>query len=223
MTRASDLLKKLHETPYLHDLDIDPTEVGTDLLIHVGKTSDEALSRAYTKLGEIKTPKGVVQFFIDKKDEDHVRGYIYNDNYSKKVGKSYNDLIFSLTIETDLTFAVPFRNAIQVSGVGTIKKFQFEGIALYAYMLLAKRGFTVVSDSTQFQGGYGLWKKLARNAKLGNYKVSIYNIKSKDFLRDSSGDVVMYDSTNIKDSEIWTTGNNKKGLNVVLTLNKLKT
>jgi hypothetical protein len=94
------------------------------------------------------------------------------------------------------------KNPLQVQLVYTATEFEHNGIASYLYATIIKNGYTIVSDEVQYLGGYKLWKKMANQAKLYDYKIRIWN-KDNGYLKDDNDQIIEYDSTNIDDSLIW--------------------
>jgi hypothetical protein len=128
-----------------------------------------------------------------------------------KVVNPHNEDRKSLKIISQISFyhpstlsAIPedIKNPLQVQLVYTNPEFENRGIASYLYATIIKNGYTIISDEVQYLGGYKLWKKMANQAKLYNYKIYIWN-KEDGYLKNDDGEIIEYDSTNIDDSLIW--------------------
>jgi hypothetical protein len=94
-------------------------------------------------------------------------------------------------------------NPLQVQKVYTIEPYKGDGIASFLYALLAKEGFTIISDKVQYLGGKELWKHMAREAKLNDYTIHIWNEISGYVKDEATGSIIEYDSKNIDDAIIW--------------------
>lgn len=202
--------------PYWNKTTIDP-----DQLIPVvkgGYTSVAQLTREFDLIGTYKFKLATVFLYQGKTAKWMIRGYIDAPDYDMAGDKEYKYVVFSLICykQHDLPF-----NALHVKKVKVAEEYQGYGIAMYAYMSLVKLGYVVVSDNAHYDGGHYLWKKLAEKAHLGNYKVMIYNTRTKEFMTDEQGNVIKYDGHNIDESMIWSTGNDMSGLNIVLTLHDI--
>ena len=106
---------------------------------------------------------------------------------------------------------------MQVNWVNAHPTVGNKGLASYAYMLLVKRGWVIISDTAQFDGGEKLWKKLAKDAHISNMQVRIID-DELGYLKDENGDIISYDSLNIPDSAIWSSGADFSKEHVLLML-----
>jgi hypothetical protein len=85
------------------------------------------------------------------------------------------------------------------------------------YIVLARHGYTVISDLYQYIPGKELWKKLAVESNSRNYSVFIWSQWTNDWVRDQNDKPIKYDSTNLYDSEIWHSTNSQKTCLLALT------
>jgi hypothetical protein len=87
------------------------------------------------------------------------------------------------------------RKCLQVNGaeLSTLEKKQ--GLGSFAYVSLAKAGYTIISDTTHYLGGRKLWDKLARTASVNGTRVMVAD----------NGSIVCdtYDGTNYPQNRIW--------------------
>lgn len=106
---------------------------------------------------------------------------------------------------------------LQVNWVNSDPSVGNRGLASYVYLLLVKLGWVVISDTAQFDGGEKLWKKLANEARANDVQVRIID-DELGYLKDENGDIISYDSLNIPDSAIWSSGADLSKEHVLLML-----
>lgn len=103
----------------------------------------------------------------------------------------------------DVSAGLPAQNELQVDTVHTDPEYRNLFLAGRLYFLLADRGYSIVSDYSQYLGGKALWKKLARESASRQYVVSIWDDETQDWIKDSSGHKVEYNASNLSDERIW--------------------
>lgn len=180
--------------------------------------STQALTRTYANLGAIEIADEYVELHILDADHPRVIGTI---KAKKEGGEQSNRVIFSLRFKTAHTLvkvpdSVQELSIVQVDKVSIDREFQSFGIASYAYSLLAKRGFTILSDTSQFMDGKMLWKQMATRAHLNSYK--IYVLDDEYGFKEVNGVPIIYDGSNIDDSKIWTAGADMGGQHILLMM-----
>lgn len=107
-------------------------------------------------------------------------------------------------INFDLVAKIPnLQNPLQVSMVYTHPNYRTRGIAWMLYLVLARWGYSIISDYTQYNGGKAIWKKLASMSDMKKFAVRIWSDKTNDWVRDETNTVIKYDSENVSDDEIW--------------------
>lgn len=110
-------------------------------------------------------------------------------------------------VVTKITFDnrsnLPVPKELQVELVHTHSNYQHRFLAGMLYILLARYGFSIISDFTQYLGGQTLWKKIASMAESKNYSVFIWSDENGDWLRDDAGEPIKYNAANVGDDEIW--------------------
>lgn len=90
--------------------------------------------------------------------------------------------------------------AIFIKSIITLEKFRRKNIIEQLYLKLASSGYLVFSDKIQFIGAINLWKKLAKNSKSVGLQVRLWNTITKDWARDPSSKVIVYNG----EKDIWT-------------------
>lgn len=178
-----------------------PHDLGSDapfnFKISNFEISSNALNREFEFLGDLQMPSNTFSFWIRKNKSSSVitiKGEYRND-------VQYNDIITEVNFNN--RFMIDVKNQLQVSKAVTIEQYRSYGLSLAMYVVLARYGYTVVSDYEQFAGGINLWRKIARESNFRNYVVRIWSDNLEDWIRNDNGDIVKYDGTNIDQSDIW--------------------
>lgn len=178
-----------------------PHDLGSDAPFNFKITNFEisanALNREFEFLGDLQSVTDTFSFWIRKNKSASVitiKGEL-------RSGTQYNDIITE--VKFDNRFMIDVKNQLQVSKAVTVEQYRSYGLSLAMYVVLARYGYTVVSDYEQFAGGINLWKKIARESNFRNYAVRIWSDNTEDWIRDTNGDIVKYDGTNIDKSDIW--------------------
>lgn len=204
----------LTETPYVHDGEYKAPEGMDKKTYH----SDSALKRQYQFLGFEVFDAERVEFYL----QDKLRLVGVIKDKKDKTQELSNLIVFSLRFKTHKTIVnypdgVEESKTLQVDSVYTRPEFREFGIASFVYTLLVEKGFIIVSDTSQFSDGKQLWKKISREAKFYDYVIHIID-DEKGFAKDKSGKVIAYDSSNIDDAKIWTSGMNFDGEHILLMM-----
>lgn len=207
----------LGETPYHHEGDYaQPREVAKMQFV-----SDSTLSRGYDKIGEFNTSAvGEVSIYLLKQGSS-VLGTIKSEKQIGDTAVNSNRVVFFLRFKqfpTIVNYPIGItKNTVkQVDSAYVSSEFRGFGIASFVYSLMIANGYVVVSDSAQFTDGKELWKKMAKEAHAESYK--IYIIDENGFLKDDSGEPIVYDGSNIDDAKIWTGGLDMSGEHILLML-----
>lgn len=96
---------------------------------------------------------------------------------------------------------------LQVDLVDVLTKWQRSGWGIRLYFELARAGYTVISDNTQYLGGQAIWKKIAAQSLPNGFTVHIVDHGE---IRRTAGLPVVYDGSNLEDSELWSENADKK-------------
>ena len=192
----------LNEMPYLH-----PGEMSRHILDN--GVSIAAIKRAYVTLGRV----GELIVYID-----HHSSHVIVIDPGSEVSDSRLSQVFRVQFKPVplLNFPNNLQNIRQVDKVAVQRAYESQEIATDVYKMLVDRGYTVVSDVSQFEPAQGLWKKVARES---GYKTYVADIDHGIF-KDANGKDIVYDGTNISDHEIWTSGSDFNGNYRVLILTK---
>ncbi len=203
--KVNELLNILNEMPYVHDGKMKREPFKNTFL------SDSSLERNYAMLGFIEIEDELVDLHILKDDPPCVKGTI---KAKKTDGEDSNRVIFALRFKQKHTLVkipkeVKSEKILQVDKVSIDSTFEGNGLASFVYASLIKRGFQVLSDTSQFTDGKMLWKKMASKAKLRDYKIFVLD-DEYGFIQEN-GEPLQYDGSNIDDSKLWTTGDDLSG------------
>lgn len=204
----------LGEAPYLHDGEYSPPPGMEKETYH----SDNTLSRVYDHLF-FEVFDGVrVDFYI----QDKLRLVGTIKKKKQKTQEDSNLIVFSLRFKEHQTIVnypegISKDKVLQVDSVYTRSEFREFGMASLVYATLVEKGFIIVSDSAQFNDGKQLWKKISREAKFNDYVIHIID-DEEGFLKDKNGKVISYDSSNIDDAKIWSSGMSFHGEHILLMM-----
>jgi hypothetical protein len=181
-------------------------------------TSDTSLQRLYKPLlAEINADGIKVRFYV-RIATDAIIGVI--DGF-KPDGEKTNELVFILKFKTNNTLikkpAELIGKIMQVDKVAISKDFEGQGIASFIYATLVKEGNIILSDTSQFDDGKMLWKKMARKAGVSDYAVYILD-DEYGFELGPDKKPLAYTSTNIDDAKIWSAGADVSKEHVLLVM-----
>ena len=195
--------------PYLNQ-----GEMPVPILHNDGSISVNTLTREFSLIFSINLIDfGIIDFYFD----DHNVRLIGLDS---TVGDSSRvKPIFSLYFKS-IAQSVIETNTIQVNNVYLDRDLRSKQIASQVYFQLAKLGYTIISDTVQFKTAQGLWKKLASESSKHGCVVYAADTDCGLF-KDADGNEIVYNGTNIKDHEIWTSGSDFDGNYRVLILSSL--
>ena len=200
--------------PYLHDGEYSAPEE----LEKPTYYSDSSLSRMFIYLCDEIFENIKVSFYM--LDNLKVVGVI--PEKKEKTQEKSNQIVFSLRFKTYKTIInypddIDKSKVLQVDSVFTSKIVRGTGIASFVYAMLVERGFIVVSDTSQFEDGKQLWKKISKEAHFNDYVIHIIDDEN-GFVKDKSGKIIAYDSSNIDDAKIWSGGLNLEGEHILLMM-----
>lgn len=181
--------------------------------------SDNTLQRLYDHLIDLNTTTGIEIKFYLHQNKKIVYGGIKSTN---EVGDEGVSIVFVLQFKSKPTLinypkGVKRNKLLQVNKVNTKTEFEGQGIAMFIYQTLVKNNILILSDITKLDGGKALWKKMARRSHLHDYKIRILD-NERGFLKDSKGNIIEYNNTNLDDSQIWTSGLDFSGEHLLLLM-----
>lgn len=197
--------------PFLH-----PGEMTKPTYHNDASISAKTLNREFVNLFSINLASfGLIEFYMDR-DNIRLVGIDAADSNFRV------SLLYSLYFKETCTNIPEFikQKCIQVNNVYLNKEIRSKQIASQVYFQLAKKGYSIISDTVQFETAQGLWKKLASES---NKHGCVVYAADTDYgiFKDSDGKPIAYNGTNIKDHEIWTTGSDFNGNYRVLILTSL--
>lgn len=183
-------------------------------------TSDSSLARLYEPAFAEITVEGEKISFYMLKATKKIIGTIKATKPDTK--QESNQIIFSIKFKSSTTLVkVPSEldssKILQVDRTAIDPEYEGQGIASFVYISLAKAGYIIISDSSQFEPGAQLWKKLAREAHVKNYEIYVLD-DEYGFMKDENGKIIKYDASNIDDAKIWSHDQDFSGSHILLTL-----
>ncbi len=184
--------------------------------------SESAVQREFEELGEFDIDRNL--YSVDKlkiiaRKEGRMVYAVYQD--INKYNETGWRVVFVLEFKNKPTLInypkdINKKLLLQVNKVNTDKNYRELGLASYVYQLLIKKGFIILSDIIQLDGGKALWQKIARRSNFDNYKIRIIDDEIGYLKRN--GKILEYDGSNISDDEIWTTEMNFDGEHILLIM-----
>ena len=193
----------ISETPYLH-----PGEMSRNVLDR--SYSQNTIGTAFRQIGTVSD----LTVLMGNQDRT-VIAVAPNQTNANRIRPT---LALLLKTHNELKFKHTFENVIQVDKVSIAVGYSRAGIASEVYRLIVSQGYTLVSDSTQFETAQALWKNLAQS---GRYPVYVADVDNGVF-RGSDGNPIRYNGTNIPDYDIWSSGSDYNGSYRVLILSPVE-
>lgn len=198
--KTKDLIFEM--PPYLH-----PGEMPRKILD--GSISINAINREFSPFGKV----------------DGINVLIQKDNASL-IGLQAGAVpidgrfrpVFHLMFKAkhELNFPNNFTNIVQETRVVIDRAFGNRGVMTSVYKMIVDAGFTLVSDSTQFESAQAMWIKLSRDP---NYFIWVVDADS-GFFKDEDGKIIRYVGQKLIDDQVWTTGSNYDGNYRLMILTK---
>jgi hypothetical protein len=187
--KVSDIL---FEGPYLIDQDAKPN-IKID-----SYPSLEGLKRECNFLGTLEKDGSVFNFWINHSNQvAHVTTEAHDDI------KQLRQLVVTTVRFHTKGPGLPVKKELQVDTVYTHSKFRNLWLAGSMYIVLARYGFSIVSDFSQYRGGKELWKKLARESEARKYIVNVWDDGQQDWVKTSTNQVLSYTANNLDDDRVW--------------------
>lgn len=118
---------------------------------------------------------------------------------------AYLKCIFSMMLVKNTSKFLP-ENTWSVESVFTDDGHKNQGIGSSVYSELVHHNHIILSDDSQYDGAFGLWKRLAAQSNALGVNVKIFDYRQLNFLTDSTGSDI-YDGSNIPEDKIWGTTN----------------
>lgn len=182
------LLSKLFEMPYQLG------QINTPLINNIATPSDAGLNRENFFLGELQQGEDLFRFWLSKNEKAATVTI-------KRAGVERNEIV--LSVRFDNRAGLPVDRELQVHTVFNQVEFRNRNLAMAMYVLLARYGFTVVSDFEQYDGGKALWKKMAAESLIRKFVIRIWSDAQGDWIKDSTGEPVVYNGENVDEFFIW--------------------
>jgi len=184
--------KELFEMPTYNPKEL-PT---TDFKVHL--VSIDTLDRDYilleaTQVGDKKIIAGL------KKDKSIA---IIGPAVQRNDGKTSMEVMAQIEFhEGTVGGEAGGRATLQISLVEAADKIRGFGYGYQLYKMILNKGYTIVSDNVQYVGGKELWLKIIRKSAADKHNVFI--MQQGKYMRDESGNPIVFDGVNISPEDIW--------------------
>jgi hypothetical protein len=200
---------KLIENPYLHYGDM-PSSI-YDI---AGDISVDALKRDFKHLFTITEEDYVIDFLLSH-DSIVLLGVINNWQKSKdRVQPIFKMNFLEKLLINKIPEEISRKKILQGSRILLKRDLRRYSISTVVYKRLTEHGYAIISDQTHFDPAKGLWMKLARDSD-ENYKVILVDI-DYGAIKDENGHTLCYNGSNYPEEQLWTTGSDFTGYNLVL-------
>jgi hypothetical protein len=172
--------------------------------------TDESISRDFSIIGIAKINN--IEYKIVLKKSQGI-AFIGEKGKRKLDGKPGIEIIGDVEFKHKQTISglksfPPNDKILQVRTVVIEPNNRIIGLGFYLYLTLAKAGYMIVSDNTQYIGGKALWKKITAKVLKDDY--AVYVLDHGEVRLDDKGDPIVYDGSNIDDAELWSENVDKK-------------
>lgn len=185
-------VRDLFEGPHHIELDAPPTAKAK------AYPSYEGLQRECDLLGTLEKDNKEFHFWLQ-----HGRAVAYvTTAATDDIGQLRQLIVVDLHFKD--TIKLPVSKQLQVTWVYSDQEFRQLWLAGALYIVLARYGNTVVSDSMQYNGGRALWEKLAREADARKYVVRVWDQAVEDWLRAEDGSELKINAAELETNKIWT-------------------
>lgn len=195
----------IFENPYLNSQEFN------DALSNV-HTSYQGLSRENDSLGALIRSGTEYNFWLSK------------SRATAKVSTAVDDDPARQRIVCEIRFQVPAElpvtNPLQVRTVFTDVDYRTQWLGGILYVVLAKYGYSVISDFEQSRSGAELWRKIGEESSAVGYVVRIFDDQREDWIRDKNNQPVKYNAANIPSADIWKDVSQKHQPTTLLVLTK---
>lgn len=118
------------------------------------------------------------------------------------IGQDRQQTVVNISFQ-QLPFDLPVSKPLQVYTVFTDSDYRNRWLAGALYIVLARYGFSVVSDYHQYNGGVALWKKLATESGARKYVVRVWSDETEDWVKDADGNPIQYNAANLQHEDVW--------------------
>lgn len=104
--------------------------------------------------------------------------------------------------DTEFSKIGGIKPALQIAGADTLPEQQGNGYGRQLYQSLTDKGYTLISDSTEYNGGKRLSRSVAKNSSALSCNVYIF---TKGKLLMMNGKPFIYNGSNLPDDKLWST------------------
>ena len=200
MKSVYDYLQPLNEAPRRMSGDAPFPE---ESVWFIKEIDSKILSKDFIEVKEA-FPLGLMLYEEKKDPKEYFVVGKFNEDKSKFI--VFTELTISYLPNSD-TKLLKDKKLCSIDTIQTTTNWRGHGISTTLYTYLLKRGYTVLSDDTQYQGAIKLWKSFYR--KLHNCKMYVMDVEEDR--------IVMSYTDKTSDSHIWSDNGDKEHIRLVLT------
>lgn len=220
---SESLSKPINATQVLESIsklikidEMSPLRIKVDLPDFIAKTAkvgqmlDHSLTDRYELLGEIDIDNNHYKYWLNNDKSES----LVTENTGKFIGKEqYNNIVVTLDFEKS---NIKIDNLLKIDLAKSNKRSR--SLTTYLYLLLAHKGYNVVSDTIQYEAAVRLWKRISGNS--GFFKVKLFDTTKSEYIKNSNGLDIEYDPDTINDEEVWSEDSSKENIVLVLSCNE---
>jgi hypothetical protein len=168
-------------------------------------STNEALQkRGYELVGH----RGSTEVLITKDRETAIIGNRQKRGQDGAEGiMIYGQLIFKTKLKLGVDVKDVTDKVLQVDVVEVARQAKMEGLGTFLYSSLVQAGYSIITDTLHYEGGYKLWKKISRAHKANEV---VYILDHGKLMLDDQGKPIEYDGENVPEDQIWSDDELKK-------------
>ena len=170
----------------------------TDVKVHVASVS--TLDRQYDLLGTVQVRNQKIIAALKKNKSSAIIGpAVMRDD-----GKPSMEVVATIKFHKKPKLGdAGSGKSLQIDTVVATDDVQGFGYGYQLYKMILNQGYTIVSDNVQYVGGKKLWLKIIRKSAADLHNVFI--LQDGKYMRDNSGNPIVFDGVNISPDDIWST------------------
>jgi hypothetical protein len=160
----------------------------------------EGLHREYRYLGTLQKNEKEYNFWLSKTNELNGVARVTTPGVDE-IGQNRQLAVVRAEFQPCRRFDI--KNAMRVHIAYTHPDYRSEFLTGGLYILLARCGYSIVSDFEQLNGGRTLWKKQGNEADAREYVMRIWSDEIEDWVLGDDGEPLRYNAANLDDDQIW--------------------
>jgi hypothetical protein len=196
-------------TPYLHYGDMPE-----NIYELPGAISPNALKRDYSHLFSVEVKSMIIDILLDRWNSSIIGVQDGWKNSTNRVNPLYGLRIQDNIELKRIPEEIRDKKLISFDKHRIASDIRNNSVATIVYRKLVDHGYAIISDRTHFEPAKGLWVKIAKNSD-ENHRVILVDI-DYGVLKDYDGNTLYYNGSNYPEEQLWTTGSDFTGYNLVL-------